>query len=239
MHHDGHPPYRVDSLNNKLRVFVAAVLDHSAHLPNICVGMTSPDAKRIIKATWRAIALVPLLSSAFMPQLQLVPSRHIRGKIHFPACRLSSSQKQGNQADSSAEDLINSNKTIARAGGRRPRTTKSKSKNPDGNGFFVAIRQLAIPLLALSIIMRFLFGGGSNDPNMVYYSRSVYQSTTYTRDGNVETTRRENFQSNIPELVKQSQKKYNNDEGIESRGLFDIIDKEMDDEMDSLLYQKW
>ncbi len=87
--------------------------------------------------------------------------------------------------------------------------------------------------------MRFLFGGGSNDPNMVYYSRSVYQSTTYTRDGNVETTRRENFQSNIPELVKQSQKKYNNDEGIESRGLFDIIDKEMDDEMDSLLYQKW
>ena len=87
--------------------------------------------------------------------------------------------------------------------------------------------------------MRFLFGGGSNDTNMVYYSRSVYQSTTYTRDGNVETTRRENFQSNIPELVKQSQKKYNNDEGIESRGLFDIIDKEMDDEMDSLLYQKW
>jgi hypothetical protein len=199
--------------------------------------MTSPDAKRIIKATWRAIALVPLLSSAFIPQL--VPSRHIRGNIYFPACRLSSSQKQGNQDDSSAEDLTNSNKTIARAGGRRQRTTKSKSKNSDDNGFFVAIRQWAIPLLALSIIMRFLFGGGSNDTNMVYYSRSVYQSTTYTRDGNVETTRRENFQSNIPELVKQSQKKYNNDEGIESRGFFDIIDKEMDDEMDSLLYQKW
>ena len=199
--------------------------------------MTSPVTKRIIKATWRAIVLVPLLSSAFMPQL--VPSRHIRGKINFPACRLSSSQKQGNQADSSAEGLTNSNKTIARAGGRRPRTTTSKSKNSDNNGFIVALRQWAIPLFAMSIILRFLFGGGSNDPNMVYYSRSVYQSTTYTRDGNVETTRRENFQSNIPELVKQSQKKYNNDGGIESRGFFDIIDKEMDNEIDSLLYQKW
>jgi len=84
-----------------------------------------------------------------------------------------------------------------------------------------------------------MFGGGSYGPNVVYYSRSVYQSTTYTQDGNVETARKENFQSNIPELVKRSQQQNANDGGIDGRGFFDILDQDMEDEIDALLYQKW
>ena len=132
--------------------------------------------------------------------------------------------------------------TVARAGGRRPKASSPKSKNPDNNGLIAAVRQLALPLLALTLILRFLlgmFGGGSYGPNVVYYSRSVYQSTTYTQDGNVETARKENFQSNIPELVKRSQQQNDNDGGIDGRGFFDILDQDMEDEIDALLYQKW
>jgi hypothetical protein len=131
---------------------------------------------------------------------------------------------------------------VARAGGRRPKTTSSKSNNSENNGFIAAVRQWALPLLALTLFLKFLlgmFGGGSYGPNVVYYSRSVYQSTKYTRDGNVETTRKENFQSNIPELVKRSQQKNDIDGGIDSRGFFDILDQDMEDEIDALLYQKW
>ena len=44
---------------------------------------------------------------------------------------------------------------------------------------------------------------------MVYYSQSVYQSTTYTQDGDVETKRKEIVQSNanVPSLLE----KYGND----------------------------
>lgn len=204
--------------------------------------------KRTIKATCHAIALMPLLASAFIPRI--VPLRHIPCNIYSPLCRLSSSNQsnrnptEGEDADSVfGSNCPGKNKTtVARAGGRRPKASSPKSKNPDNNGLIAAVRQLALPLLALTLILRFLlgmFGGGSYGPNVVYYSRSVYQSTTYTQDGNVETTRKENFQSNIPELVKRSQQQNANDGGIDGRGYFDILDQDMEEEIDALLYQKW
>ncbi len=214
-----------------------------------------PDMKGAIRTFCRAIALSRLVASAFIP----LGVRRSSGTAHspLPLCRLSSSSpppsNQSNQTDNNnisskgenTSSEIGANQTknysVARAGGRRPRTTKSK--NPERNGFIAAVRQLALPLLTLTFILRsilWILGGGSNDPNVVYYSRSVYQSTTYTRDGNVETTRRENFQSNIPELINQSQRKSSNEGGIDSSSrFFDIIEKDMEDEIDSLLYQKW
>jgi hypothetical protein len=62
----------------------------------------------------------------------------------------------------------------------------------------------------------------------------VYQSTSYTKDGKVETTRKENFQSNVPELVKQAKVK----ESTEKKDFFNIIDDNLEDGID-LIFGKW
>ena len=90
-----------------------------------------------------------------------------------------------------------------------------------------------------SVIFRLL--SGILTPNVVYYSSSYYSSTTYNKDGNVETTRKSEFKSNIPNIVEkskeysQSQQERNyRDDSI----TIDIRD-ELDDEINSFLYQKW
>lgn len=216
----------------------------------------------------RAIALTPCVASAlFVPRA--VPSRKLTGKImagliYSPLCRrvtvkpekISSTitmQNHNHSAEnhfstdgedtSSADDnnihsITKRKNSSARAGGRRSRSTNyRKSKHPPPNELVSTVRRWALPLLLLTLILKLILGmvfGGAHNPDVVYYSRSVYQSTTYTRDGNLETTRRENFQSNIPELVKQSSGSVR-----DSRDFFDIIDKDIEDEIDSLLFQKW
>ena len=100
-------------------------------------------------------------------------------------------------------------------------------------------RQVALPLCLLALLLRFLFGmfgGSASNPNVVYYSRSTYQSTTYAPDGKVETTRKEDFRSNIPGLVD-----YRKD-GNENKYYIDSIDEDLsdlEDGMDALLFRKW
>ena len=147
-----------------------------------------------------------------------------------------------NEGDTDAGgDPINKSKkqyTVARAGGRRPRSHKQtnipKTKNNGNDNIFALFRQWALPLLCLIAILRLFFGmfGSTNsnpNENVVYYSRSVYQSTTYTQDGNVETKRRESFQSNVPSLVE----KYGND------GTDIAIGDDLDDRIDNMLFGKW
>ena len=133
-----------------------------------------------------------------------------------------------------------SNKKYARAGGRRPRTeSKSTPSTNNGNDIFLMFRQVALPLCLLALLLRFLFGmfgGSASNPNVVYYSRSTYQSTTYAPDGKVETTRKEDFRSNIPGLVD-----YRKD-GNENKYYIDSIDEDLsdlEDGMDALLFRKW
>ena len=140
-------------------------------------------------------------------------------------------RRNANQVDddSSAyeEDKSKKQYTVARAGGRRPRSQKQTDNNPK----IALFRQWALPLLCMIAILRLLFGvmfGSTNsNPNVVYYSRSVYQSTTYNQDGNIETKRKESVQSNVPSLIE----KYGND-GID-------IDKELNNEIDTFLFGKW
>ena len=85
-----------------------------------------------------------------------------------------------------------------------------------------------------------MFGGSAGNPHVFYYSRSVYESTRYTKDGNIERTRRKNFQSNIPELVEQD-KEYTqeqNGHGVGGKSYFNIIDGDFEDKIDSLLFGK-
>ena len=127
---------------------------------------------------------------------------------------------------------------MARAGGRRPRfDQKSRSNQLDvvKERIFSLIGDFGLPFLIMIVALRLIFGGGSTDnPNVVYYSRSVYQSTSYTKDGKVETTRKENFQSNVPELVKQAKVK----ESTEKKDFFNIIDDNLEDGID-LIFGKW
>ena len=93
----------------------------------------------------------------------------------------------------------------------------------------------------MSIIFRLLSGSGGT-PNVVYYSSSYYSSTTYNKDGNVETTRKSEFKSNIPNLVEKS-KEYSQSQQEERNYRDDSVTidirDELEDEINSFLYQKW
>jgi hypothetical protein len=169
----------------------------------------------VSSATWRAMVLLPLVS-AFVPHID--PSLLCTPKISgfgtgsSSAVLLSSKQAENHSSHNGSgmnfDDQTNSTEkyTVARAGGRRLRTD-AKSKRRDANRFFPLIRDLALPLCLLSVVLRFLFGmfgGSAGNPGVVYYSHSVYQSTSYSKDGKIERTMRESFQSNIPELVEHA-----------------------------------
>lgn len=194
------------------------------------------------------MVLVPLVATAFT-------SHDDRSRLCKPKkCGFASSLvvlSFSNQAENHSSHEGRGNKcTVARAGGRRPRTDQ-KTKQPEATKkripeieLFSVIRDFALPLCLLSVILRFLFGmfgGSAGNPHVFYYSRSVYESTRYTKDGNIERTRRKNFQSNIPELVEQD-KEYTqeqNGHGVGGKSYFNIIDGDFEDKIDSLLFGKW
>jgi hypothetical protein len=226
---------------------------HSRHHPAVLRRDMASDEIR--RSALRAMALMPLVASAFTPHVD--PSSLLcKPKVSsFAALSLSnqaddhSSQGRGMNFDEQTNSTNKEKYTVARAGGRRPRTDP-KSKQPDAtkekpeNGILSLIRDFALPLCVLTVILRFLFGmfgGNTGSPNVVYYSRSIYQSTTYTKDGNIERIRREKFQSNIPELVQQSTeyKQERNSRDVDDESYFNIIDGEFDDDIDSQIFRKW
>ena len=87
-----------------------------------------------------------------------------------------------------------------------------------------------------TVFFRLLFFGnlfGGSSPNVVYYSSSVYQSTTYKADGNVETSRKESFESNIPGLVekKAGRESSQRNDNRAIRGSYYDIDSAIEDEL--------
>mmetsp|Transcript_15770 Transcript_15770/g.30213 ORF Transcript_15770/g.30213 Transcript_15770/m.30213 type:complete len:262 (-) Transcript_15770:597-1382(-) len=145
--------------------------------------------------------------------------------------------------------------SVARAGGRKAnnfiRTDVLPKVDKTEKGLVALLSQWAVPLVVLSLLLRFLFGGifaGASNSNVVYYSRSVYQSTTYSKDGNAETIRKESFQSNMPGL-KERMEETTRKNGIENMGqrskssyLDTNVDDELadlEDEIDTLLFRGW
>jgi hypothetical protein len=213
------------------------------------------DAIRTARLSWQAMLLLPLVVSAFFAPSQV--TQRLGNAPYAPSSSnriLSMSNEAENQpldaddkVDTNIDATIQSKKyTKARAGGRRPRVVdlQSRSNQLDvvKERIFSLIGDFGLPFLIMIVALRLIFGGGSTDnPNVVYYSRSVYQSTSYTKDGKVETTRKENFQSNVPELVKQAKVKGNNQQlrgGAEEKDFFNIIDENLEDEID-LIFGKW
>ena len=138
--------------------------------------------------------------------------------------------------------------STARIGGRRAKKQKVKKDDNTNDGpLSVFIRQVGVPILLLTLFLRLLFGnlfgGGSN---VVYYSSTVYQSTTYSRDGNIETKRKESFESNIPGLVERAKERsqgYDNTKSALRESYYDInaIEEELLDAEDEIssIFGKW
>lgn len=209
------------------------------------------DAIRIARFSWQALVLIPLVVSAFFAP----PLITYRVSKAASSIRILSISNEAENQPSDADDKVDTNidstiqskkYTMARAGGRRPIVDQKYSSNQLDvvkEMVFSLIGDFGLPFLIMIVALRLIFGGGSTDnPNVVYYSRSVYQSTSYTKDGKVETTRKENFQSNVPELVKQAKVKENKQElsgqNAEENDFFNIIDDNLKDEID-FIFGKW
>ena len=210
------------------------------------------------KAVLFLIALLPSMAAAFVMRNQEVCIPLSSAKITLMGAspnngdsRDYSSSSEGDKeaGDNGPDKPPQSNKkySVARAGGRRRRSVPISQQNFDieknnnsserGSSPFAVLRQWALPLFILAIILRTMFSGSANNPNVVYYSSSVYQSTIY-RDGNIETTRRENFESNIPGLTGQSAE--NMQQKFRDLHTFDRFEEELEDNIiDSMLFRKW
>ena len=95
-----------------------------------------------------------------------------------------------------------------RAGGRvRPRR-KHELDRPKEKPLAIPewVQTVAIPLFALWLFVRLLFGGGFATSDTYYYQSSVYESRVYGPDGRVDTSRKESVRSNIPGLVDGQRK---------------------------------
>jgi len=172
-----------------------------------------------------------------------------------------------NGGPSDASSSKNGKNSVARAGGRRPKidprsrnrdaVTKNTDESTDGGGGILStVRRWTLPLCLLAVALKFMLGtifggGGGGSPNVVYYSSSVYQSTSYARDGSVETVRKEDYRSNVPGWVERSreeqqqrrvQQNNNGRAGYRDGYDFDLVDEEvtMDDEIiDSMMLNQW
>ena len=180
-------------------------------------------------ATITAIALVAISNTAAFATTRCGV---FCGSVHFPKGK----RHPGGAPllESPAEGERRQKHSTARLGGRRVKKQKAKKVDTTNtnDGVFATIRQIATIVLA-TLLLRFLFGnifGGSG--NVVYYSSSVYQSTTYSIDGKTETKRKESFESNIPGLVERAKERSqgNNGNGA-TRGSYYDIDSDIEDEL--------
>ena len=147
----------------------------------------------------------------------------------------------GNDDDDDDDDNGANKKknSIARAGGRSKTdsapTTPTTSSQIPLKALFATIKKVIPILISLSIIkgfLGFLFSGFGGRSNVIYYQSTVYESTTFDENGQMEQTRKESFKSNIPSLT-------NGDIG--NRGLLDSarrnrdIEEEIEREIDAEL----
>lgn len=185
-----------------------------------------------IIAALAALAATHKFAAAFHTVQTRISSRP---KVLFvPPVALANSQDDDSPANNEEAPQKYS---VARVGGRKTKKNHQIKKDTSKNaisGVFATIRQLALPILLATLFFRFLFGNlfGGPSPNVVYYSSSVYQSTTYKADGNVETSRKESFESNIPGLVEKARRESsqpNDNRAI--RGSYYDIDSAIEDEL--------
>lgn len=116
--------------------------------------------------------------------------------------------KAGNATTDSSNRATRASVGTGRAGGRTRRVktkyypTSTKSSNRWNNWWIKA----GIPVLAIAILVKALFGGGdtavTSTPSVYYYKSSYYESRVYTGNGNMERTAKSSVESNVPSLLE-------------------------------------
>ena len=115
-------------------------------------------------------------------------------------------------SNSKNKDQYTKNRMLQRhIGGRRKNVRKSNTVSTNLKATMDNIlskhRKVLLWLASAAFLWIFffsrLFGGTGASPNYVYYQSSVIERRVVGPDGNVETSRKESFQSNLPDLVRQ------------------------------------
>ena len=141
---------------------------------------------------------------------------------HDPETRLFMNIDDDSMTDSSSDDskrhaIAKTPAQGRRIGGRRRNVRKISEKssilitsatnimrNILGKHRKVILWLASAVLVCLFSLGR-LFGSTGPTPNYVYYQSSVIERRVIGPDGNIETSRKESFQSNLPELVRLQQ----------------------------------
>ena len=194
-----------------------------------------------------AVCSSPIASAFTTPRCSLVVSSVLHPIVTRQAHLLHESPSDQNETknNSPANEQRPKKYSTARAGGRRAKK-KDKIKlerEVKTTGLF---QKVVVPIVMIALLFRVIFGslfsGGSN---VVYYSSTVYQTSTYSRDGKIETKTKESFQSNIPGLVERAKSiSRENDGSSIRRGSYYDIDSiedellDVEDEINSI-FGKW
>ena len=142
--------------------------------------------------------------------------------------------------------------SFSRAGGRSRKRRRTKSdinkadrRDTSASSIFSTIAGMvkrAFPLLILLTLMKgllsFLFSGMNS--NVVYYSRTVYESTSYDENGEIERFRKENVRSNVPSMISDKNllrgsnraRSYVGDEGLYYSNALDDELRSLDEEVE-------
>jgi hypothetical protein len=99
-----------------------------------------------------------------------------------------------------------------RIGGRRKNVQRKQDRSVSPlsfSGILEKYRKFIFWGASALLVGAILFGQLSHfsSPSYVYYQRSVIESRIVGSDGNIQTSRKETFKSNVPELVREQQKR--------------------------------
>ena len=102
---------------------------------------------------------------------------------------------------------------IGPLGGRkRKKLVSSQKERSDGMNWW----NIPILLLVLLLVKGVLLDSFSTSSNFSYFESSVYETRVYNSQGQLETSRKESFRSNIPGLVERQQQRQQQQEEASS-----------------------
>jgi hypothetical protein len=121
------------------------------------------------------------------------------------------SEPSPEESDNTADISVKGGPSHKRIGGRRKDVQRRQVRSflpLSLGGFLDKYRKFIIWTLSAFLVGAIVFGQlfNFNAPSYVYYQSSVIESRILGFDGNVQTSRKETFKSNIPDLVRERQK---------------------------------
>ena len=174
----------------------------------------------VVAAVYTALPAIASVPPSMQPLAFLSSSTRFRN--------MQRQQKTEIKNDGGSPQERSQRNSVARAGGRQRKKKSPSKENARGKGNSF-LGGLLLPLISLAVLLRFFFSSFISSPNVVYYSQTVYETSTYSADGKVETQRKETFESNLP--LRQ----------IDTTRIdvAESIERELENDLDDFLSQRW